>query len=50
MDQDNCKLFDRVAKKLGWMEMGGLDVAEEKVGCVNSYPFVSRIKWQWMLK
>ncbi|XP_033830111.2 germ cell nuclear acidic protein [Periophthalmus magnuspinnatus] len=31
MDQDTRKLFDKVAQKMGWMEMGGLDVAVENL-------------------
>lgn len=32
MNGDTCKLFDRVAQKLGWADEGGLDTAEKKVG------------------
>lgn len=31
MNNDTGKLFERVAKKLGWMEMGGLDATEAKL-------------------
>uniref|UniRef100_A0A8C6TAN7 Germ cell nuclear acidic peptidase n=1 Tax=Neogobius melanostomus TaxID=47308 RepID=A0A8C6TAN7_9GOBI len=31
MDNDTCKLFERVAKKMGWMAMGGLEVTEAKL-------------------
>lgn len=33
MNDDTCKLFDRVAKKMGWTDNGGLDTAERKVCC-----------------
>lgn len=31
MNDDTCKLFERVAKKMGWADKGGLDTAEKKV-------------------
>lgn len=34
MGDNTYKLFDRVAKKLGWMDEGGLDAVEKKVCCV----------------
>lgn len=33
MDGDTCKLFERVALKMGWVDDGGLDTAEKKVCC-----------------
>uniref|UniRef100_A0A3P8T685 Germ cell nuclear acidic peptidase n=1 Tax=Amphiprion percula TaxID=161767 RepID=A0A3P8T685_AMPPE len=34
MSRDSCRSFERVARKMGWMDEGGLDAAEKKV-CVN---------------
>ncbi|XP_044220593.1 acidic repeat-containing protein isoform X1 [Thunnus albacares] len=34
MNDDTCKLFERVAKKMGWMDDGGLDTAEKKLKAV----------------
>ncbi|XP_070693231.1 germ cell nuclear acidic protein [Pempheris klunzingeri] len=31
MNNETCKLFDRVAKKMGWADEGGLDTAEKKL-------------------
>ncbi|XP_045887288.1 acidic repeat-containing protein isoform X1 [Micropterus dolomieu] len=31
MNDDTCKLFERVAKKMGWADKGGLDTAEKKL-------------------
>ncbi|XP_069552823.1 germ cell nuclear acidic protein [Brachyistius frenatus] len=31
VDNDACKLFEKVAKKMGWMDEGGLDGAEKKL-------------------
>nr|XP_019949739.1 PREDICTED: acidic repeat-containing protein-like isoform X1 [Paralichthys olivaceus] len=31
MNDDNRQLFERVAKKMGWMDKGGLDTAEKKL-------------------
>lgn len=31
MDSNTCSLFERVAKKMGWMETGGLDLTEAKL-------------------
>nr|XP_020470301.1 acidic repeat-containing protein-like isoform X1 [Monopterus albus]XP_020470302.1 acidic repeat-containing protein-like isoform X1 [Monopterus albus]XP_020470303.1 acidic repeat-containing protein-like isoform X1 [Monopterus albus] len=31
MDDDTCKLFERVGKKMGWADEGGLDAAERKL-------------------
>ncbi|XP_034546121.1 acidic repeat-containing protein isoform X2 [Notolabrus celidotus] len=31
MNDDTCKLFQRVAKKMGWAADGGLDTAEQKL-------------------
>lgn len=31
MNDETGKLFERVAKKMGWMDKGGLDTAERKV-------------------
>ncbi|XP_039975933.1 acidic repeat-containing protein [Xiphias gladius] len=31
MNDDTCKLFERVAKKMGWTDKGGLDTAEKKL-------------------
>ncbi|KAG7241902.1 hypothetical protein INR49_024872 [Caranx melampygus] len=31
MNDDTCKLFERVAKKMGWMDNGGLDTTEKKL-------------------
>ncbi|GAA6226420.1 acidic repeat-containing protein-like [Lates japonicus] len=31
MNDDTCKLFERVAKKMGWTQNGGLDTAEKKL-------------------
>lgn len=33
MDDDTCRLFERVAQKMGWADEGGLDRAEKKVCC-----------------
>uniref|UniRef100_A0A3Q4AZ47 SprT-like domain-containing protein n=1 Tax=Mola mola TaxID=94237 RepID=A0A3Q4AZ47_MOLML len=37
MDGDTCKLFERVALKMGWVDDGGLDTAEKKVCCGYCY-------------
>ncbi|XP_035505274.2 germ cell nuclear acidic protein [Scophthalmus maximus] len=31
MNDDNCKLFERVAAKMGWSDKGGLDTVEKKL-------------------
>ncbi|XP_022047849.2 germ cell nuclear acidic protein [Acanthochromis polyacanthus] len=31
MSHDTCKSFEKVAKKMGWMDEGGLDAAEKKL-------------------
>ncbi|XP_023121512.1 germ cell nuclear acidic protein [Amphiprion ocellaris] len=31
MSRDSCRSFERVAKKMGWMDEGGLDAAEKKL-------------------
>lgn len=31
MNEDTCKLFEKVAQKMGWFDGGGLDEAEKKV-------------------
>lgn len=31
MDTDTCKLFERVAKKMGWLDVGNLDETEAKL-------------------
>ncbi|XP_070770070.1 germ cell nuclear acidic protein [Enoplosus armatus] len=31
MNDDTCKLFERVAQKMGWADKGGLDTAEKKL-------------------
>ncbi|TKS72504.1 Acidic repeat-containing protein [Collichthys lucidus] len=31
MNEDTCKLFERVAQKMGWSDGGGLDKAEKKL-------------------
>ncbi|XP_008298073.1 germ cell nuclear acidic protein [Stegastes partitus] len=36
MSHDTCKSFERVAKKMGWMDDGGLDAAEKKLMSVIS--------------
>lgn len=33
MNDDTCKLFERVAGKMGWADEGGLDTVEKKVCC-----------------
>ena len=38
MNDDNRQLFERVARKMGWMDKGGLDTAEKKVcGAPRAY-------------
>lgn len=34
MNDATFKSFHRVAKKMGWMDEGGLDAAEKKVCCI----------------
>lgn len=34
MNDDTCRLFERVAKKMGWTNKEGLDTAEKKV-CIT---------------
>lgn len=31
MNNDTCRLFERVARKMGWADKEGLDEAEKKV-------------------
>lgn len=44
MDDDTCKLFERVAKKMGWTDNGGLDKAEKRVCCITDSYSNTRVK------
>lgn len=38
MNKETRNLFERIAKKMGWDDEGGLDTAEKKVCCTPHKP------------